>query len=448
LRARKEAQAARAEMEKDRVQLERARREVQVARAEAEKERVRRRTLEEQLNSRRHQPHDAMSMHIAEHLSINPADLVVHRDTVIGEGGFGKVYLGDYQATDVAVKEHSEAQSELQEVRREIRIMARLRHPNILMLVGAVFDSTDREMAIITEYCEHGTLQEHLRHIKDADRQLLWGKKLDWAAQVARGMAFLHKKCVFHRDLKAANIFVTGDTMKVADFGLSRTHSSLQGQSSELFESPSNTRPQGPRTRMPSPTTRRTRKKKIRGEERGEAITGTFAFIAPEIWAERSFCEQSDVYSFGVLLVEMMALDVPFERDTREDLSWRIMRGNARPLVCEFIGGQPVPEVYRAITSECLQYRASDRPLFPHVVHCLRDAHSECGEDLAPWPEPEHDPWERWPPEQWPPEDPDPLTEEVDDPGCAPYGPSPRVSRRKSPSRMNPPGTSPESEVR
>ena len=151
-------------------------------------------------------------------------DLTVDKTSVLGSGGFGTVYLGDYQATDVAVKIHRAdkewTEDELDVWKREVKIMTLLRHPNILMLLGAVFEK--ERLAIITEYCDEGTLQQMLFRKSSKQTPVTWERKLHWLMQVAKGMAFLHYKRIFHRDLKSANVFVTGDTMKIADFGLSK----------------------------------------------------------------------------------------------------------------------------------------------------------------------------------------------------------------------------------
>eukprot|EP01062_Namystynia_karyoxenos_P037246 TRINITY_DN2712_c0_g3_i1.p1 TRINITY_DN2712_c0_g3~~TRINITY_DN2712_c0_g3_i1.p1 ORF type:complete len:615 (+),score=176.22 TRINITY_DN2712_c0_g3_i1:83-1927(+) len=432
-----EAARLQRELESLRQQLERARRQEASARQDVDRERARRRQLEETLRAtearHRDTPTDAMSQHISEHVSLAWEDITVDRDKVLGEGGFGTVYLGDYQATEVAVKERRSdvrlSREEDAEWRGEVRIMARLRHPNVLMLLGAVLEA-DRLAAIVTEYCESGTLQEVLREKMAAAEQVTWVRKLGWAAQIAKGMAFLHHRSVFHRDLKSANIFVSGDTMKIADFGLSRTRRSLlEGLSSETFNKP--VRQPRAKGRMPAAPVRR--------QKKNEGIQGTFAFIAPEIWAERPFSERADVYSFGVLLLEMIALDIPFERDDTEDCSWRIMKGFARPRVLEMVAGCPIPECVRQAMQHCMRYRLEDRPLFPRVVHMLHESIHLVGDEIASWPSPEHDSWIATSLDDWDTAVPDPLVEEVPEgPGVQQLVGRNSRQRRVSPSPQMP----------
>eukprot|EP00755_Sulcionema_specki_P012905 Sspe_Gene.52591::Locus_29131_Transcript_1_1_Confidence_1.000_Length_868::g.52591::m.52591 len=117
---------------------------------------------------------------------INSGDLEIDMGTVLGKGGFGVVYLGSYQATEVAVKMMFADRvdtDDINEWKREVSIMTRLRHPNILMLLGAVFE--ERKFAIVTEYCNKGTLRKVVREVaKGARLEVTWGRKLDWLHQV------------------------------------------------------------------------------------------------------------------------------------------------------------------------------------------------------------------------------------------------------------------------
>eukprot|EP00755_Sulcionema_specki_P022656 Sspe_Gene.77044::Locus_48114_Transcript_1_1_Confidence_1.000_Length_1716::g.77044::m.77044 len=320
--------------------------------------------------------------HETENFGIDLSELDIDYSLKLGSGGFGKVYLGSYHGTNVAIKMQAPnhiTTEELNEWKGEVRVMTRLRHPNILMLLGAVFDINN--LAIVTEYCEHGTLQELLRRMCENNEKLNWKRKLGWMKQIATGMAFLHYKGICHRDLKSSNIFVTGDTMKIADFGLSR----MAGK-------------------------RRTggRSKRV---DRG-TIQGTFAFIAPELWNEDSYsAESSDMYSFGVLMIEMIALEIPFDRDLKDDCSWRIMVGKSRPNVLKTVGGKPVPEGVRSVMKTCLELDPRDRPRFTDLITMLAaEIEQPYGSDEAAWPTAEHDLWMSCSLDDWSEDVPDPLS--------------------------------------
>ena len=234
-------------------------------------------------NDERSQMLEGISRSLIENFGIEPDDLKINNNIVLGTGGFGTVYMGDYQATDVAVKVHHADRSwqadEIQEWKREVSIMTKLRHPNLLMLLGAVFYR--QKLAIVTELCEKGTLFKLQQAAKATDTALTWGTKVEWLTQIAKGMAFLHHKRIFHRDLKSANVFVTGETMKIADFGLSRIRKDLLlGLRAESM---------GKESQRSSLLTKR-RQQAIAKEN--SRIQGTFAFIAPEIWNEQTYSEK------------------------------------------------------------------------------------------------------------------------------------------------------------
>ena len=240
-----------------------------------------------------------ISKSLMENFGIEPEDLKIDTSTVLGTGGFGTVYIGDYQATEVAVKVHNTERSwtpsEIQEWKREVSIMTKLRHPNILMLLGAVFYKT--KLAIVTELCEKGTLLRLLQSSKADNEKITWGRKVEWLRQIAKGMAFLHHKRIFHRDLKAANVFVTGETMKIADFGLSRIRKDiLQGLRAESMGK--DTHKSGGSRRLSRSADPINRQEHIADNKENSRIQGTFAFIAPEIWSETPYSEKVMFFFF------------------------------------------------------------------------------------------------------------------------------------------------------
>jgi serine/threonine protein kinase len=113
---------------------------------------------------------------------------------------------------------------------REIAILASIRHPNVVNFIGACHRPPAR--CLVTEYCARGSLDRLLHGPAGAGLGLV--KRVEFAVDVARGMACLHAQqpMVIHRDLKTANLLVSARfEVKVADFGLSRikdaTHVSL-----------------------------------------------------------------------------------------------------------------------------------------------------------------------------------------------------------------------------
>ncbi|KAI6678689.1 hypothetical protein NL676_039485 [Syzygium grande] len=151
---------------------------------------------------------------------------------VIGEGGFGKVYLGTLEnGTVVAVKMLSKSSKQgYKKFQAEAQLLMIVHHGNLVSLFGYCDDS--RHMALIYEYMANGNLRQHLsgkvkmQPPEDHPKVLTWSKRIQIAVDVAQGLDYLHNGCkppIIHRDLKTTNILLNEDfRAKIADFGLSR----------------------------------------------------------------------------------------------------------------------------------------------------------------------------------------------------------------------------------
>ncbi|KAG2651314.1 hypothetical protein PVAP13_1NG279000 [Panicum virgatum] len=219
-------------------------------------------------------PFSDMSLDI-EDLIIPWCELVLKEK--IGAGSFGTVHRADWNGSDVAVKilmEQDFHPERLKEFLREVAIMRSLRHPNIVLLMGAVTQPPN--LSIVTEYLSRGSLYR-LLHRHSARENLDERRRLSMAFDVAKGMNYLHKRNppIVHRDLKSPNLLVDKKyTVKVCDFGLSRLKAN---------------------TFLSSKT-----------------AAGTPEWMAPEVLRDEPSNEKSDVYSFGVILWELMTLQQPW----------------------------------------------------------------------------------------------------------------------------------------
>ncbi|XP_019435802.1 PREDICTED: probable serine/threonine-protein kinase PBL11 isoform X3 [Lupinus angustifolius] len=199
-------------------------------------------------------------------------------DTVLGEGGFGKVYKGwlDEKAnskngTIIAVKKlNSESVQGIEEWQSEVTFLGRLSHPNLVKLLGYCLEET--ELLLVYEFMQKGSLENHLFGRGSSVQPLLWDIRLKIAIGAARGLAFLHtSEKVIYRDFKASNILLDGSyNAKISDFGLAKL---------------------GPSASQSHVTTR---------------VMGTYGYAAPEYVATGHLYVKSDVYGFGVVLVEML----------------------------------------------------------------------------------------------------------------------------------------------
>ena len=137
------------------------------------------------------------------HISFNELKV----SEVIGVGGFGKVFRGDYNGSEVAIKAVRNMPDTTIEVARERvlnegRLFWLLKHENIISLHGICLEEPN--MCLIMEYARGGPLNRILGNGRRIRPDVL----VDWAIQVARGMNYLHHGApisLVHRDLKSAN---------------------------------------------------------------------------------------------------------------------------------------------------------------------------------------------------------------------------------------------------
>src|SRR5450432_172150 len=175
----------------------------------------------------------------------------------IGAGGMGEVYRAHDSRLDrtVAVKilppSFAADQDRLQRFAQEARAAAALNHPNIL----SIFDIGDDHGTtyVVSELLEGETLRERLQKAPIPLR-----KAINYALQIAHGLAAAHEKGIVHRDLKPENLFVTKDgRVKILDFGLAKL--------TQVEES-------GPQTNMPTAAA---------ATEPG-VVLGTLGYMSPE----------------------------------------------------------------------------------------------------------------------------------------------------------------------
>ncbi|XP_027937082.1 serine/threonine-protein kinase CTR1-like isoform X2 [Vigna unguiculata] len=210
-----------------------------------------------------------------EDLDIPWSELILKEN--IGTGSFGTVLRADWRGSDVAVKilkVQGFDPGRFEEFLKEVSLMKRLRHPNIVLLMGAVIQPP--KLSIVTEYLSRGSLYE-LLHMPNVGSSLSERCRLKMAYDVASGMNYLHqmRPPIVHRDLKSPNLLVDDSyTVKVCDFGLSRTKAN---------------------TFLSSKT-----------------AAGTPEWMAPEVIRGELSNEKCDVFSFGVILWELVTLQQPW----------------------------------------------------------------------------------------------------------------------------------------
>src|SRR5438128_6807960 len=219
----------------------------------------------------------------------------------IGEGGMGEVYRArDEQLNrEVAIKVlpaiFSQDRDRLRRFEQEAQAAGALNHPNIL----AVYDVGAHGGApyIVSELLEGEELREQLNGGSVHQR-----KALDYAQQIAQGLAAAHERGITHRDLKPENLFITTDgRVKILDFGLAK----LRPLHHESVSSEIDTRKQ-----ITDPGT----------------VMGTVGYMSPEQVRGHEADHRSDIFSFGSILYEMLAGQRAFRRDTMAETMTAILK--------------------------------------------------------------------------------------------------------------------------
>jgi len=249
----------------------------------------------------------------------------------LGTGGMGEVYKARDSRLDrdVAIKVLPESLlsdgEALARFEREAKAVAALSHPNIL----AIHDfGRERGIAYaVMELLEGETLHERLDAGAIPQR-----KALEYALQIAQGLAAAHEKGIVHRDLKPQNVFVTRDGLvKILDFGLAKVASpSASEGGSQAPTTP------GTRTGM---------------------ILGTVGYMSPEQVRGSAADHRSDIFSLGALLYEMLTGERAFRRESDVETMMAILRED--PL--EAAAGKALPSELEEIVGHCLEKSPEER---------------------------------------------------------------------------------------
>ncbi|EXB42381.1 Serine/threonine-protein kinase HT1 [Morus notabilis] len=278
----------------------------------------------------------APQLTIDENLLVDPKLLFI--GSKIGEGAHGKVYQGRYGDRIVAVKvlhrgsTYEERASLENRFAREVNMMSRVKHENLVKFIGACKDPL---MVIVTELLPGMSLRRYLVGIRPGKLDLHVAVK--FAIDIARAMECLHANGIIHRDLKPDNLLLTANqkSVKLADFGLAREETVTEMMTAE---------------------------------------TGTYRWMAPELYStvtlrqgeKKHYNNKVDVYSFGIVLWELLTNRMPFEGMSNLQAAYAAAFKQERPSMPENIS----PDLAFIIQS-CWVEDPNLRPSFSQIVRML-----------------------------------------------------------------------------
>ena len=251
----------------------------------------------------------------------------------LGAGGMGEVYLArDTEiGRDVAIKvlpsSFSTDRDRLHRFQQEACAAGALNHPNILSIYDV--GKHDGFPYVVSELLEGETLRKRI-----AGTPLSQRRAVDYAVQIAHGLAAAHEKGIIHRDLKPDNIFVTNDgRVKILDFGLAKL-----------------TQPDGHQV-LADASTRRV-------DTDSGVVMGTVGYMSPEQLKGRKADQRSDIFSFGAVLYEMLSGRRAFQGDSTAETMSAILREDP-PELSET--NQRISPALERLVHHCLEKNPEER---------------------------------------------------------------------------------------
>ncbi|XP_075907489.1 dual specificity testis-specific protein kinase 2 [Nelusetta ayraudi] len=258
----------------------------------------------------------------------------------IGSGFFSEVFKVQHRITGqvMALKMNTLASNKANML-REVQLMNRLCHPNILRFLGVCVH--EGQLHALTEYINGGNLEQLL----DSDLYLSWGARVRLSLDIARGLQYLHSKGIFHRDLTSKNCLVRCDngtfTAVVGDFGLAEK---IPDYSDCVGKQPL-------------------------------AIVGSPYWMAPEVLRGEFYNEKVDVFAYGIILCEIIAR-IEADPDIlprTEDFGLDVDAFDSMVGDC--------PPAFFSLAVTCCNMNAERRPSFAEIVLSLEGLEREEGEE-------------------------------------------------------------------
>ncbi|PSS15723.1 Legume lectin domain protein [Actinidia chinensis var. chinensis] len=277
---------------------------------------------------------------------------------LLGRGGFGRVYHGVLPTSkiQVAVKRVShDSRQGMREFVAEIATIGRLRHPNLVRLLG--YCRRKQELFLVYDFMPNGSLEKYL--YGQLKGTLNWKQRFKIIRDIASGLFYLHQQWVqviIHRDIKASNILIDNEfNGRLGDFGLAKLcDHGIDPQTSH--------------------------------------VAGTLGYIAPEMARTGKASTSTDLFAFGVFMLEVVCGRRPVEPRASPDeiilIDWVfecLERGNILEAIDQQLGAEYVVEEAELILKLgllCSHTIAAARPSMSTVVQYLEGEAQLPAEDL------------------------------------------------------------------
>ncbi|CAG9465309.1 unnamed protein product [Pedinophyceae sp. YPF-701] len=293
---------------------------------------------------------------------IEPSEL--HVLEKIGQGEFGTVFKAKWRGSYVAVKVlNSSDQIALGDFRTEIGILRRVHHPNAVQMLGAC--TKKKPYMLVTEFVPGGSLADVFR----MQGALTVRRVVEIALDIARGMAYLHanSKSIIHRDLKPSNILIGGSyynrpdelafhtgIIKIGDFGLSK--------SLPVFDVET-----------------------LTDAYQLTGGTGSYRYMAPEVFKHEPYNNKVDVYSFGMILYQLVEGVVPYYGTKPIQAAYDAAQRRYRPpwRVMHLLpkGAQTL----KVVSESCWHEDPGMRPTFEQIIDALEELVATMADDNPSW---------------------------------------------------------------
>lgn len=270
----------------------------------------------------------------------------------LGQGASGSVYLAQYKldgshwvlkqvelgrsgSAPSSERNSAIARAERDNVLREVRLMSTIKSEHLIKYCTSFLHQAaggPQSVFIVMEYAENGTLSDYIKNLRStaskADQMFVWKCML----QLCSGLAAIHAHRVIHRDVKSANILITGNqNFKIADLGIAVSTSLCN----------------------------------VQGRLR-TGRCGTVSYMAPEVSNDMPYDARADMWSLGCVLYEVCCHRVPFPSGTAVDTGVRVESGISMQSVMQAAEELQLPHTYSDSLNNhvlwCLAVEPAGRP--------------------------------------------------------------------------------------